>query len=106
MDREQFLGKVKTLLSEVFGDRLQGVVLYGSEARGEAQPDSDIDLLVLLTGVKDWGRDLKMIIETLYPLQLQVENFRPISALPAEYAAFQAGAYALYRNARREGIVA
>ncbi|MEW6261719.1 MAG: nucleotidyltransferase domain-containing protein [Thermodesulfobacteriota bacterium] len=102
MDREAFLRRVKALLAEAFGERLQGVVLYGSEARGEAQPDSDIDLLVLLSDVADWGDDLEIIIETLYDLQLEV--FRPISAHPVDYDAFTAGACALYRNARKEGI--
>lgn len=34
--------------ARLFGDRLLGVVLYGSWARGEAADDSDIDLLVVL----------------------------------------------------------
>ena len=32
------------------------VILYGSEARGDARPDSDIDVLILLDGER---RDLK-----------------------------------------------
>ncbi len=33
---------------EVLGDRLTSVVLYGSVARGEARPQSDIDLFIVL----------------------------------------------------------
>jgi len=32
------------------GNRVQSVVLFGSKARGDAGPDSDIDVLVVLTG--------------------------------------------------------
>ncbi len=31
------------------GDQIQSVVLFGSRARGDAAPDSDIDVLVVLT---------------------------------------------------------
>jgi predicted nucleotidyltransferase len=32
-----------------FGDRLLTVILFGSRARGEAEPDSDMDILVVLS---------------------------------------------------------
>jgi len=35
---------------DAFGGCLLGVNLYGSQARGKAAQDSDIDLLVLLAG--------------------------------------------------------
>ena len=37
-------------LAEVYGERLKGVYLFGSYARGEATEDSDIDVAVVLTG--------------------------------------------------------
>lgn len=102
MDRISLLKRVKILLEEAFGDRLQGVVLYGSEARGDASPDSDIDILVLLTGPVALGRDLRTIIHVLYPLQLEVE--RPLHAMPVDVEVYEAGEFALYRNAKKEGI--
>jgi hypothetical protein len=36
-----------------FGPRLRGIRLYGSAARGDWSPESDIDILVLLDHVSD-----------------------------------------------------
>ncbi len=35
MDTLELLGRMRSVLSEAFGERLRGVVLYGSEARGQ-----------------------------------------------------------------------
>ena len=102
MDREQLLNRIKSCLQDTYGDRLRGVVLYGSEARGEAEPDSDIDLLVLLKGPIELWNDIRTSVHSLYDLQLEV--IRPIHAMPVDVEAFRAGKYAVYRNAKREGV--
>jgi predicted nucleotidyltransferase len=95
--------RIHALLDDAFGDRLQSVVLYGSEARGTADSDSDADLLVLLRGPVALGKDLKTIIDALYPLQLDIE--RPIHALPVDATAYAEGEFSLYRNAHKEGVL-
>ena len=102
MNRKQLLNRIENRLRDVHGERLQGIVLYGSEARGEADPDSDIDLLVLLNGPVQLWKDIRTNVYALYDLQLEV--IRPIHAMPVDVEAFRAGKYALYRNAKREGI--
>ncbi|WP_263363372.1 nucleotidyltransferase domain-containing protein [Pseudanabaena sp. UWO310] len=42
------LHELKLGLKELYGDRLVKLILFGSHARGEANPDSDIDLLAVL----------------------------------------------------------
>jgi predicted nucleotidyltransferase len=37
-------------MRSIYQDRLVRLVLFGSQARGDAKPDSDIDLLVVLRG--------------------------------------------------------
>lgn len=47
---DPILQKCRALLQGLYGVRLHGVVLYGSCARGTAETDSDIDLMVLSKG--------------------------------------------------------
>ncbi len=102
MDREQLLRQIKNCLQDTYGDRLQGIVLYGSEARGDAEPDSDIDLLVLLNGPIELWKDIQTNVYSLYDLQLEI--IRPIHTMPVDVEAFRAGKYAVYRNAKKEGF--
>lgn len=45
------LAKFRAALAEMYGDRLERVVLFGSRARGDARPDSDYDVAVFLNGM-------------------------------------------------------
>jgi uncharacterized protein len=47
------LKRFRDAVTEIYGDRVERVVLYGSRARGEAHPDSDYDVAVFLRGVTD-----------------------------------------------------
>jgi predicted nucleotidyltransferase len=47
------LQRFKAALKDIYGDRIDRVVLFGSRARGEARPDSDYDVAVFLKELPD-----------------------------------------------------
>ncbi|MGO8687995.1 MAG: nucleotidyltransferase family protein [Thermoguttaceae bacterium] len=103
-ERKAFLRRVQTALRGVFAARLRGVILYGSEARGTARPDSDIDLLVLLAGPVDLATDLVAVHGVLYPIALELG--RRISAKPVDAEQYESIECPLYNAVHREGLPA
>ena len=99
----EVIRRSKTVLESYYGAQFRALMLYGSMVRNQADDASDIDLLVLLVPPFDYFRELRRIVELLYPLQL--ESARLISAKPAPCDAFERGELQLYRNAKSEGVV-
>jgi predicted nucleotidyltransferase len=50
---DPILKRFRAAVTELYGDRVERVVLYGSRARGDAHPDSDYDVAVFLRGMTD-----------------------------------------------------
>jgi len=100
--RNTILVKCKKALAQTYGERLKGVILYGSLARKQSTPSSDVDLLILLAPPVDYFIELRRLVDVLYPIQL--ESKRLISAKPVSVSDFEAGSISLYRNAKRDGI--
>ncbi|MBI1879372.1 MAG: nucleotidyltransferase domain-containing protein [Chloroflexi bacterium] len=64
----------RAALEKLYGPRLKEVILYGSWARGEATPESDIDLIVVLAGEVIPGREIDRMIEVISEINLKYEN--------------------------------
>jgi predicted nucleotidyltransferase len=45
-------------LAEIYGRRLRGVYVFGFRARGDAGTDSDVDVLVVLDQVANYGAEI------------------------------------------------
>src|SRR5262245_14832961 len=48
---EAILHTLRSHFEALYGERLVQVMLYGSQARGDATSDSDIDVLIVLKGL-------------------------------------------------------
>jgi|SRR5215472_8458651 len=83
---DPILKRFRAALGEMYGERLERVVLFGSRARSDAHEDSDYDVAVFL---EDFGT----LSDELHPLatvttDILLDTGAVISAKP-----FQAGAY-------------
>jgi len=98
---DRILARFRAALSEVYGDRLERVVLYGSRARRDHRPDSDYDIAVFIQDRGPLGHELKRLaaLET----DILWDTGAVISALP-----FPAGAYreqsGFMHELRRDGL--
>ena len=99
----EVLQRCRAILENNYQSQFKGLILYGSVARNQASSASDIDLLVLLGQPIDYFKELRTIIDLLYPVQLESEQL--ISAKPVPVDEFEHGTIQLYRNAKREGVV-
>lgn len=52
------LREIRLGLDRIYGPRLHGVYLFGSRACGRAEKESDVDLLVVLDEVTDYGAEI------------------------------------------------
>lgn len=69
MSRKEIVLQIQMLMRRLFPTA--EVILYGSEARGEARSDSDIDLLILVDGDKLTLAQEDAVTTPLYELELQ-----------------------------------
>jgi len=69
----ELLAEMRQGLTQLYGDRLQGLYLFGSRARGEAQPDADVDLLIVLDEVAHYYGELERTAELVSTLSLRYD---------------------------------
>lgn len=102
LDRPRIAHEVARDLGDLYGDRLKDVVLYGSSARNDAHPESDIDLLVVLDKVPSRQAELARMSDTLWKYSLA--NDTVVAEIPVSEDEYRDLTDPLLARVRAEGI--
>ena len=98
----EILVELRRRLEQLYGPRLVRLVLFGSQARGDAEPGSDIDVLVVIEGPVDPIAEIHRTSEIVAGLSLEYDEV--ISCVFLSHERADTGGSALLLNIRREGI--
>ena len=99
---EQYIFEIK----KIYGSHLRKVILYGSYARGDFKPDSDMDIMILLVvselELKAYSRRLSYMT---YDFNLDNDlDIKPIAKSEVHFKKWIAN-YPFYENINKEGVV-
>jgi predicted nucleotidyltransferase len=96
------LEKLKSGLKQIYGEQFKGAYLFGSYARGDYDPDSDIDILIVLSDFEKYGAELNRTSELIGNLSLDYGT--TISIVFARQREWQMDKLPLLLNIHAEGI--
>jgi len=96
------VSELRPRFESLYGERLVQMRLFGSQARDEAVPGSDVDVLVVLQGPVSPGKEVARAGKITAALSLKYDAVVSCTFISADrYAVEQSP---LLLNARREGV--
>jgi predicted nucleotidyltransferase len=100
----RILVDLKLNLAMVYADRLQGVYLFGSHARDEADAESDLDVLIVLDRIDSYVTEIARTSQLISALSLK--HGIAVSRVFASAAQWREDSTLFFLNLREEAIPA
>jgi len=88
-------------LRRLYGPKLHELILYGSWARGDARPDSDIDFLVVLDSFEDYITELRRLVKVSSALTMKYNIY--VSTQPISLEEYSQGRESFVLEVQKEG---
>jgi predicted nucleotidyltransferase len=101
---KRLLAEFKSGLVDLYSNRLKGVYLFGSYARGDYHEDSDVDIMIVLDDYESYWDELVRSAELASNLSLEYDV--TISRMIMTEEQWKRGELPVLMNIRAEGIAA
>lgn len=98
----QMLSDLRQRFEQIYGDQLKRMILFGSQARGDAGAGSDVDVMVVLDGEIRAAEEIERTGGVISDLSLQFNTVLSCLFISAER--FERERSPLLLNVRREGV--
>ncbi len=98
---DPILIKFRAALTELYGDRIERVVLFGSRARGDAKEDSDYDVALFLKDLPNKWAEIGRLAEL--QVALMEATGADIHTLPFRAGRWRDPASPLMHEIRKDG---
>jgi len=99
---KRLVDQVKAHLSEMYGESIRRVIVYGSYARGEATKDSDVDVLVLTDPSLNPSEVRDSLSDLLYDMLMEEGELVSVMVIPEDF--FENHNLPFMLNVRKEGV--
>lgn len=98
----QYLSEIQ----KIYGAHLESVILYGSYARGDYTPDSDIDIMILVDlSVEEMDAYSDALSELGFKYNVQHDIWMMPVVKNQQHFYHWAASYPFYSNVQKEGVV-
>jgi uncharacterized protein len=101
---EHTLSELKRGLAALYGERLKGLYLFGSYARGDARPDSDLDVLIVLDCILSYDAEVDRTSEMV--ARISLDSGISVSRAFVSNSAWLTQSSMFLDNVREEAIAA
>ncbi len=98
------LGNFAGELRKTYRQNYSRLVVFGSEARGKARPDSDVDVLVVLKNEKDHWSEFNRVIRLAYEVTFGQGIPVVLSAFVSTEKQYRKGGSPFLTSIKKEGI--
>lgn len=105
IDKQNILSELKNHLNAHSDNSVKDVILFGSQARGDSDENSDYDILIVLNRHYS-GEDENEILDLCYDIDLKYNIILDVHILSTSELDSERGKQPIFINAVKSGIYA